>query len=88
MRHPSFTNIAHPGASVYAPENTIAAFDKAVDLGAGHVEFDVYFTADGHVVVIHGDTVDRTTNGSGAVASLALAQLRRLDASYLNSRPV
>ena len=48
MRHPSFANIAHRGASAYAPENTIAAFDKAVDLGAGHVEFDVHFTADGH----------------------------------------
>ena len=80
MRHPSFTNIAHRGASAYAPENTLAAFDKALDLGAGHVEFDVHFSADGQVVVIHDDTVDRTTNGSGAVASLTLAQLKRLDA--------
>lgn len=80
MRHPSFTNIAHRGASAYAPENTLAAFDKALDLGAGHVEFDVHFSADGQVVVIHDDTVDRTTNGSGAVASLTLAQLKSLDA--------
>ena len=80
MRHPSFTNIGHRGASAYAPENTLAAFDKALDLGAGHVEFDVHFSADGQVVVIHDDTVDRTTNGSGAVASLTLAQLKRLDA--------
>ena len=47
MRHPSFTNIAHRGASGYAPENTLAAFDRALDLGAGHVEFDVHFSADG-----------------------------------------
>ena len=80
MHYPSFTNIAHRGASAYAPENTLAAFDKALDLGAAHVEFDVHFSADGQVVVIHDDTVDRTTNGSGAVASLTLAQLRLLDA--------
>ena len=80
MRDSSFINIAHRGASAYAPENTFAAFDKALDLGAAHVEFDVHFSADGQVVVIHDDTVDRTTNGSGAVASLTLAQLKRLDA--------
>lgn len=80
MRDSSFINIAHRGASAYAPENTFAAFDKALDLGAAHVEFDVHFSADGQVVVIHDDIVDRTTNGSGAVASLTLAQLKRLDA--------
>ena len=80
MRHPSFTIIAHRGASAYAPENTLAAFDKALDLGAADVEFDVHFSADGQVVVIHDDTVDRTTNGSGAVAELTLAQLKSLDA--------
>ena len=80
MRHPSFTIIAHRGASAYAPENTLAAFDKALDLGAAHVEFDLHFSADGQVVVIHDDTVDRTTNGSGAVAALTLAQLKSLDA--------
>ena len=80
MRHTSFMNIAHRGASAYAPENTLATFDKALDLGAGNVEFDVHFSADGHVVVIHDDTVDRTTNGAGAVASLSLKQLKRLDA--------
>ena len=80
MPHPSFMNIAHRGASAYAPENTLAAFDKAQELVAEHVEFDVHFSADGQVVVIHDDTVDRTTNGSGAVASFTLKQLKRLDA--------
>ena len=52
MRHPSFTIIAHRGASAYAPENTLAAFDKALDLGAADVEFDVHFSADGQVVFV------------------------------------
>lgn len=72
--------IAHRGASSYAPENTIAAFDLAVEMGARHLELDVHTTSDGHVVVIHDDAVDRTTNGSGPVASHSLAALARLDA--------
>lgn len=75
-----FMNIAHRGASSYAPENTFASFDKALELGTAHIEFDLHFSADGHIVVIHDDTVDRTTDGSGAVADLTLAQLRSLDA--------
>jgi len=72
--------IAHRGASSYAPENTLAAFDLALELGAHQIELDVHSTRDGHVVVIHDDTVDRTTNGSGPVASQTLAELRQLDA--------
>ena len=66
--------VAHP------PENTFAAFDKALALGASHVEFDLHFSSDGHIVVIHDDTLDRTTDGSGPVADQTLAQLRSLDA--------
>ena len=77
---PTFMNIAHRGASAYAPENTFAAFDKALALGADHVEMDVHFSSDGHIVVIHDDTVDRTTNGSGTVAAMSLDQLGSLDA--------
>ena len=73
-------NIAHRGASSYAPENTFAAYDKALAMGVDHVELDVHYTSDGHIVVIHDDTVDCTTNGSGPVASHTLAQLRSLDA--------
>ena len=73
-------NIAHRGASAYAPENTFAAFDKALALGASHAEMDLQFSSDGHIVVIHDDAVDRTTNGSGAVADMTLAQLSSLDA--------
>lgn len=57
--------IAHRGASSYAPENTFAAFDLALRMGACHVELDVDATSDGHIVVIHDDTLDRTTSGSG-----------------------
>jgi glycerophosphoryl diester phosphodiesterase len=75
-----FLVIAHRGASSYAPENTLAAFDLALDMGVAHIELDVHCTGDGHLVVIHDDTVDRTTNGSGPVASQTLAALRGLDA--------
>jgi glycerophosphoryl diester phosphodiesterase len=72
--------IAHRGASSYAPENTLAAFDLALEMGVRQIELDVDFTSDGHIVVIHDDTVDRTTNGSGPVTSHTLAALRALDA--------
>src|SRR4029434_5171805 len=72
--------IAHRGASSYAPENTLAAFDLALQMGVRHIELDVDFTSDGHIVVIHDDTVDRTTDGSGPVTSHTLAALRGLDA--------
>ena len=72
--------IAHRGASSYAPENTLAAFDLALQMGVRHIELDVDFTSDGHIVVIHDDTVDRTTNGSGPVTGHMLATLRGFDA--------
>lgn len=72
--------IAHRGASDSAPENTLAAFDHALQMGVRHIELDVQLTHDGHVVVIHDDTVDRTTNGSGAISSFSLSALQSLDA--------
>ena len=71
---------AHRGASAYAPENTLAAFQLALQQGAPAIEFDVKLSADGQVVVIHDQTVDRTTDGAGNVAKLPLAALRELDA--------
>lgn len=71
---------AHRGASAHAPENTLAAFELALQQGAPAIEMDVKLSADGHVVVIHDPTVDRTTNGKGKVARLSLAELRALDA--------
>jgi glycerophosphoryl diester phosphodiesterase len=72
--------IAHRGASGYAPENTLAAFRKAVAMGAGFIETDLQLSRDARFVAIHDATVNRTTNGQGAVHSLTLAELRRLDA--------
>jgi glycerophosphoryl diester phosphodiesterase len=72
--------IAHRGASSYAPENTFAAFDLAIRMGVHHIELDVEATSDGHIVVIHDDTVNRTTDGSGPVTNHTLAALRALDA--------
>jgi glycerophosphoryl diester phosphodiesterase len=73
---------AHRGASGVAPENTLAAFRAAVDAGADRLELDVHATADGHVVVSHDETVDRTTDSSGPIKSLRLADLVRLDAGF------
>jgi glycerophosphoryl diester phosphodiesterase len=71
---------AHRGASVKAPENTIASFQLAKTLNADAVEFDVKLTSDRQVVVIHDATVDRTTNGTGKVSDLSLAEIKHLDA--------
>ena len=72
--------IAHRGASGYAPENTMAAFRKAVAMGLSFIETDLQLSRDARFVAIHDDTVNRTTNGQGAVHDLSLAELRRLDA--------
>ncbi len=72
--------IAHRGASSLAPENTMAAFDRAVETGADGIEFDVQLSKDGVPVVIHDETLERTTSGSGAVKDLSLAELKSLDA--------
>jgi glycerophosphoryl diester phosphodiesterase len=72
--------IAHRGASGYAPENTLAAFRRAVAQGVTFIETDLHLTRDVHFVAIHDDTVDRTTSGHGAVKQLTLAEIRKLDA--------
>ncbi len=73
-------NIAHRGASGRFPENTLAAFGAAIAAGARMCELDVQLSRDGALVVIHDETVDRTTDGRGAVRDLTLAELKRLDA--------
>jgi glycerophosphoryl diester phosphodiesterase len=72
--------VGQRGAPAYAPENTLASFEKARALGVDMVEFDVHLTADGRCVVIHDETVDRTTDGSGQVGAKTFAELRELDA--------
>ncbi|MET1011020.1 MAG: glycerophosphodiester phosphodiesterase [Actinomycetota bacterium] len=70
--------VAHRGASVEQPENTIAAFEAAIDAGADAVEFDVRMTADGHAVVMHDPDVSRTTEGTGLVSRMKLEEIRKL----------
>lgn len=72
--------IAHRGASGYEPENTLRAFNLALQMGAPVIELDVFCCKSGQVVVIHDETVDRTTNGTGAVADLTWDQLKMFDA--------
>lgn len=71
---------AHRGRSGVAPENTMAAYEAAIAIGADFLELDVHRTADGEIVCLHDATVDRTTDGSGLVAEMTLAQVRALDA--------
>ena len=83
-----FTLIAHRGYSSEAPENTFEAFDLAVEHGFNNFELDAQLTKDGAVVVVHDDTVDRTTNGHGEVRGLTLAEIKSLDAgSWFNGGP-
>lgn len=77
---PRPTIFAHRGASAYAPENTLVAFELAIHQKADAIELDVKLSSDDQVVVIHDQTVDRTTNGTGRVNDLPLAALLELDA--------
>ena len=77
---PGVLSIGHRGASGLTPENTKIAFFKALDLGADAVEFDVQLTRDEVVVVIHDETLDRTTDGSGKIADTDFETIRDLDA--------
>lgn len=75
-----FAVVAHRGASGYEPENTIRAIEKAIDIGADAVEVDVRLSKDKVPVVIHDETIDRTTNGSGRVDSYTVQQIKNFDA--------
>jgi glycerophosphoryl diester phosphodiesterase len=77
-----FMVIAHRGGRSLGPENTIFTYRRAVDLGVDVLEIDVHLTRDNRLAVIHDKTVDRTTNGSGKVASYKLADLQKLDAAF------
>ena len=72
--------IAHRGFSGQAPENTLVAIRQAIEVGADMVEIDVTVTADGHVILLHDETLDRTTDGQGSPTSMTLDEIRELDA--------
>ncbi|MFH1175371.1 MAG: glycerophosphodiester phosphodiesterase family protein [bacterium] len=79
--------IGHRGAKGYEPENTLASFKKALDLGVDAIELDVYVCETGELVVIHDDKVDRTTNGEGLVEEKTFEELQALDAGNGNKIP-
>jgi len=83
-----FIIIAHRGASGTYPENTLLAFEQALAAGAGWLELDVHLSADGELVVIHDEFLDRTTSGQGLVAAHPLAQLRQLNAGLGEKIPL
>lgn len=68
--------IAHRGAKAYEPENTLQAFQKALDLNADGIELDVHLSADGHIIVMHDETIDKMTNGKGDINKYTLAELK------------
>ena len=86
--HPFFTQqdgvmvIAHQGGEWLRPSNTLVAFDHAVELGVDVLEMDIHQTKDGVIVLMHDDTVDRTTDGSGAIKEMSFDEIRALDAGY------
>lgn len=80
LKGKKFDIIAHRGASSIAPENTLAAFQAAIDLGVDMIELDVRNTKDEQIVVIHDETLDRTTNGVGPVHEMTLEEMKQLDA--------
>lgn len=79
--------IGHRGAKGHAPENTLISFQKAIELGVDGIELDVHLTSDNHLVVIHDDTLDRTTSGTGVVSSFTLAELKSLRIDNLYEIP-
>lgn len=80
-RHPPL-RIGHRGAAGHAPENTLASIKKAIGFGVDLVEVDVQKSRDGHLVIMHDETVDRTTDGKGRVPDLLLTELQALDAGH------
>jgi glycerophosphoryl diester phosphodiesterase len=79
--------VAHRGASAHAPENTMDAFRLAVEMGADAIELDVHATRDGKLAVIHDDTLDRTTDGTGAISALTMDEIRKADAGARFAAP-
>ena len=77
---------AHRGSKGTHPENTLTSFKEAVRVGSDGIELDVHLTKDGHLVVIHDETVDRTTNGTGEIRNLTLAKIKAMDAGSWFSR--
>ena len=74
-----FVNYAHRGASAYAPENTISAFEKGIELGADGIELDLQKTKDGKIVIFHDSVIDNKSNGKGKISDYNYDELLKLD---------
>ncbi|PGM95027.1 glycerophosphodiester phosphodiesterase, partial [Bacillus cereus] len=80
-------NIAHRGASAYAPEHTIAAYKLGQQMNGDYIEIDLQMTKDGHLVAMHDETLNRTTNGTGLVKEHTLEEIKQLNAgSFFNEK--
>ena len=77
-----FQIIAHRGASAYAPENTLAAYQLAEEMNADYIELDIHLSKDGEIVVMHDEDVAKTTEGSGDIGNYTIAQLKELSANF------
>lgn len=75
-------NISHRGGALEFPENTLFAYQRSLEVGSQMIEMDIYESADGELIVIHDDSVDRTTEGGGRISDLSTAELQALDAAY------
>ena len=79
--------ITHRGANRYAPQNTLPAFQRAVEIGTDGFETDVHITKDGHVVLCHNYTIDETSNGKGLISQMTLEELKNYDfGSYFSKK--
>ncbi len=81
LKHKVFRIIGHRGAPGHAPENTLASFQKGLELGADMLELDIHMSRDGELVVMHDPTLDRTTDGAGYIKNYTVRELKQFDAS-------
>ncbi|WP_380701463.1 glycerophosphodiester phosphodiesterase [Salinithrix halophila] len=86
-KKPQVLNVAHRGASAYAPEHTMASYELGDKMKGDYIEIDLQMTKDGHLIALHDETLDRTTNGTGQVKDHTLAEIKQLDAgSWFNEQ--
>ena len=86
-KYKTMLKIGHRGAKGYEPENTLVSFQKALDMQADGIELDVHLSADGELIVIHDETIDRTTNGKGFVNALSLRELKTFQIDGIHKIP-
>lgn len=85
--HEKIVNVAHRGASAYAPEHTLISYQMGEKMNGNYIEIDLQMTSDGHLITMHDERVDRTTNGTGFVKNMTLKEIKQLDAgSWFNEK--